>query len=447
MNTNVIATIQKLIPRLRFASDWFLYSGVALIFVAASIPYAAKARRDASAIVRWHNQIEELASGEDVYLRHGYPNPPIMGLLLSPLAALPPVAGALLWYYAKAGMALLAFFWAFRLVETPQQRFPLGGKALVMLLSIRPMLGDLTHGNVNLFILFLVVAALVLFQRRWDFSSGMVLALAVACKVTPLLFVPYFLWKRAWKTLAGCAAGLMLFLWIVPACFLGWDRNVQLLNSWHEQMAKPYLVDGRVLYTAHANQSLPALIMRMTTASPSFTDYVDGELAPLRFDNVLDWDPITARWLVRGCMILFVGIAITCCRTSLLERRGWRLPAEFSLVILGMLLFSERTWKHHCVGLLLPLAVLVYWLATEQGTGLMRACLSAVLLLVATATLADNVLGTQADVYGAYTWGNFLLLMALAAVLVINGRQHNPNAVKWGKIEKLFRCIFGRMSV
>src|SRR5205823_14206012 len=27
----------------------------------------------------------------------------------------------------------------------------------------------------------------------------------------------------------------------------------------------------------------------------------------------------------------------------------WPLAAEFSLIVLGMLLFSERTWKHHCV--------------------------------------------------------------------------------------------------
>ena len=30
---------------------------------------------------------------------------------------------------------------------------------------------------------------------------------------------------------------------------------------------------------------------------------------------------------------------------------------EFSVVVLGMLLFCERTWKHHCVTLLLPFTV------------------------------------------------------------------------------------------
>ena len=49
---------------------------------------------------------------------------------------------------------------------------------------------------------------------------------------------------------------------------------------------------------------------------------------------------------------------------SLTYGQAWRLAAEFSLVIIGMLLFSERTWKHHCVTLLLPFAVLAYYLAS-----------------------------------------------------------------------------------
>src|SRR5262245_43545867 len=89
--------------------DALLYLVVACVFVAASIPYAAKAGRDASAFIRWHNQIEEISSDEDIYLRHGYPNPPIMAVLLYPLVALPPLAGALAWYYLKAGMALICF--------------------------------------------------------------------------------------------------------------------------------------------------------------------------------------------------------------------------------------------------------------------------------------------------------------------------------------------------
>src|SRR5262249_25882740 len=160
--------------------------------------------------------------------------------ILYPLILLPPVIGALFWYYLKAGMAILALHWTFRLVEDPDRSFPLAAQWLVVLLALRPILSDLTHGNVNLFILFLVVGALYLCQQRHDLGAGIVLGLAIACKVTPALFVPYFLWKRSWRTLAGCALGLILFFGVVPAALLGPQRNAALLHGWAQQIAAPY---------------------------------------------------------------------------------------------------------------------------------------------------------------------------------------------------------------
>src|SRR5262249_24956563 len=162
----------------------------------------------------------------------------------------------------------LAMAWAFRLVELPDQPFPLWAKVMTIVLSLRPIMGDLTHGNVNLLILFLVIGALYTFHRGSDTTAGIILGLAIACKVTPALFVPYFLWKRAWRTVAGCLLGLSLFLFLVPGLFLGMGRNTQLLVSWYDCMVKPYVVSGEVT-TDHLNQSLPGLIYRWFTESPS----------------------------------------------------------------------------------------------------------------------------------------------------------------------------------
>src|SRR5262249_44292257 len=170
------------------------------------------------------------------------------------------------------------------------------GKGLAVVLAVRPIAGDLTHGKVNLFILFLVVAGLYAFRRGRDFLAGLLLALAIACKVTPALFVPYFLWKRAWKTLAGCAAGLVLFLGVVPAAFLGPARNAELLHGWVRQMITPFVVQGEVT-TEHNNQSLPGLVHRLLTHSPSFVTYIDDRWTPLEYHNLLEIDPAVARGL------------------------------------------------------------------------------------------------------------------------------------------------------
>jgi hypothetical protein len=399
----------------------WLFLGLVVLFAGVSVQYAIKAGDRRSAIVRWTPQLQQL-DAEDIYQRYTYPNPPIMALLLWPLAQVPSVAGALCWFYLKVGMVLLALRWVFRLVERHQQPFPPWAKVLATLLSLRPILGDLSHGNVNLFILFLVVAALYAYHRGRDLTAGLVLALAICCKVTPALFVPYLVWKRAWRTLAGCALGMPLFLWIVPAALLGPERNTQDLRSWVEHMIIPYVRDG-VVTSDHNNQSLPGLVYRLATESPSFTAYINDVPVPMTYHNVLSLSPEAARWLIKGCMVLFAALVIGVCRTATRPRQGWRLAAEFSIVLLGMLLFSERTWKQHCVTLLLPFAVLSYYLATCRTGPVLRAyligtlALVVVLMLTTSTSLLESATAKLAQVYGAYVWSYLLLVAALGVLL------------------------------
>lgn len=402
--------------------------GLLLLFLALGVQHGFKAfgsgASHRSAFLRWREQVLQLGAGEDIYLRYNYPNAPIMPLLLTPLMHLPRVVGALLWFYLKVGMALLSILWVFRLVESPDRPFPAWAKALTVVLSLKPIVGDLSHGNVNLFILFLVVAALTAFRHRRDVGAGLLLALAITCKVTPALFVPYFLWKRAGKVLAGCALGMGLFLWVVPGCFLGMGHNARLLGSWYDGMIKPFVVDG-VVTTEHINQSLPGLVYRLCTHSPSALRYENDRPVPECYHNLLDLDPARARWIVKACMALFAGLMVWCCRTPTTPRRGWRLAAEFGLVVLGMLLFSERTWKHHCVTLVLPFAVIGYYLgACRPRPGLRRyliGSLAAALLLIFSTDFFWNDARVPSvklsQVYGAYVWANLVLVAALVVLL------------------------------
>jgi alpha-1,2-mannosyltransferase len=402
---------------------WFA-AGLVVLALGLSIQYCVKAgssKSNRSAILRWRDQLHHL-SDEDIYQRYAYPNPPIMALILKPIAQLPPLLGSLTWFYLKLAMAVCAVYWVFRIVQGEGTPFPAWAKALTILFSLRPIMGDLSHGNVNLFILFLVVGSLYAFHRGRDLLAGSTLALAIACKVTPALFVPYFVWKRSWKALGGCLLGLLLFLFLVPGACLGGGRNLTLLDSWVNQMITPYVVSGTVT-SEHSNQSLPGLVFRLATDNPS---YVDEKGDPLRYDNFLSLSPRQAGWLIKAAMALFAGLIVWSCRTPITERSGWRLAAEFSLVVLGMLLFSERTWKHHCVTLVLPFAAIVYYLALPQcGPGMRRyliACLAVALLFIgstSTAGLVDALdeWAKRSQVYGAYMWANLVLVAALVAML------------------------------
>jgi hypothetical protein len=343
-----------------------------------------------------------------------------MPLILTPLAHLPAVACSLSWFYLKVGMVVLAFRWTFRIIEPSGTAIPVWAKIGTVLLSLRPILGDLSHGNINIFILMVVVGALYAFSRSWDWTAGITLGLAIACKVTPALFIPYFVWKRAWSTVAGCAVGLVLFLWVVPGACLGMERNHLLLTSWYHGMVQPFVEGGEVT-TEHINQSLPGLAFRLFTHSPSFYD----KGVPAEYSNIASLDPAWIRISLKAGMAAFAILLMRTCRTPTGERNNWRLAAEYSLVLLGMLLFSERTWKHHCVTLVLPFGVVMYYLATCQPDWKLRYYLSGS-LATAAAFMFLTVSGLQedgdrfakvAEANGAYVWAFMILAAALAVIL------------------------------
>jgi hypothetical protein len=435
MSTSLRLSLESPAARRLFIAGLFVF------LVVLGVRYGPKALDERSAFSRWRSQLQQLGK-VDISERFNYPNPPVMAVLLEPLAKLPPLVGAFAWFYIKAGLALLSLYWVFRLVESPEAPFPPWAKCIVVLLSLKPVLDDLNHGNVNLFILFLVVAALTAYRHRRDFLGGNLLALAIACKVTPALFIPYFVWKRSWKMLAGCVAGLMLFLWpgVVPAVRLGFQGNQQQLLSWYRGMVHPFVVEGKVT-SEHINQSLPGLVSRLATSSPSFVVYENDVETPRRYDNLLTLSPTQAKWLVKGCMALFALAVVCWCRTSTEQRHGWSLAAEFALVVLGMLLFSERTWKHHCVTLVLPFAVVVYYLAQCKAGTWLRGGVAGSLVVVLGLMLLTGLSGGRdrvsvadapglskmALVYGAYT-AAWLVLLADLLLILRRGRASSSPA-------------------
>jgi len=317
------------------------------------------------------------------------------------------------------------------MIETPTAPFPAWAKALTVLLSLRMILSDLSHGNVNLLILFLMVASIYAFHSGRDHLAGNILALAIACKLTPALFIGYFVWKRAWSVLFGCVIGLLLYFFVVPSLFLGFERNWELLSSWFNGMVLPFVRDGFVT-TEHNNQSLPGLVYRLLTYSPSFSDYVDKVYTPTHYHNFMSLSTHTAQLIIRGVLVLFVLIVALTCHARIRPqknetvaeaRRGWRLIGECAFVLIGMLLFSERTWKHHAVVLVVPFAVLCYVLAVVPMARWLRygVIASLVISTLGIASTSTGMWSTDfaklAQVYGGFTLAFVTLMTALAFCL------------------------------
>lgn len=425
------------------ARGWILAAMSAFLVVLASqylIKISDTRRSNRSAIQRWQPQLLGLDQGEDISKTYQYPNPPIMSVLLLPLARLPSVTMAITWYLAKCLMALIVMAWSFRLVD-PEKKLPWWILGAIVLLAIRPIVGDLQHGNVNLFIFFIVMAGLMLVAYGMSIFGGILLALAVCCKVTPLLFVPYFIWKKDWRFLAGWLVGMLLFLWpgVVPSMVLGFEENQRNLLSWYREMVHPFVVEGKVT-SEHPNQSLPGLVFRLMTESPSFVEYPEGVFTPSEFHNFVSLPSRAAKAITQAAMVVF-GLLILWVCTPRTERNPtdnrltlWpRLAAEWSLILVGMLLLSERTWKHHAVTLALPWAVIVSNAWTTHRAGVRWTCIlvSAVSLVGMWSTstgLLDDRAAKLGQVYGGYTVAFLAMTAGLVVCLRAMTADHVPTA-------------------
>jgi alpha-1,2-mannosyltransferase len=472
----------NLVSRPARRARFLFFFALAVLFAIVAVQYCAKVikqRKDGdtkSAILRWDKQFEEMQDGENIYAKYNYPNPPILPQLLTPIFKLievSPVVGAMTWFFLKLGMAAVCALWSFRLVETPGQPYPEWAKAIAVAAAINPVIGDLKHGNVNLFILFLVMAALYAFSRGKDVLSGLSLALAIAAKVTPALFVVYFARKLACRVLVGTAIGLLLFFLVIPSAVFavqdgsvvgGCERNWAALTAWKKGMIDPYLIHGEVT-SERENQSLPGVLTRLLSHEPSFSTYVGNVEAPQAHHNFADMDRNTIKRIVQGCQGIFVLLILFLCRAPIRAepnapadvRRGWRLAAEYSLILVGMLVFSERTWKHHCVMLMLPFAVISYGAFADGFSRRVRLVARVSLFTAAAAVLLPTMaeifknrtlieIGTiepgavenlksnpnspreLAQVYGAYLWGFGALLIGLVTMLA---SREGRNAEAW----------------
>lgn len=399
-----------------------------ITLLVVAVLYANKAAEERSAFIRWRHQVHDFWQGVNIWDKYVFPNPPIMPICLSPLMALPPVVGALLWFAIKASMATVALFWCLRMARGPEGKsFPWWAVGLVLLLSLRTLLSDLTHGNINILILFLVVAMLEAWRRGYDALAGLLLGAAITFKVTPALFLPYFFYKKSWRTVGATFLGLFLCFLVIPSVVLGPEFNRQCLSMWWHRMLSPYVV-GDDISPQEMNQSLGGVMTRLLVEHPraqSAHGY-GGVKFPV---NVVAWPSEQVTLLVKVLSVGLLGLLGLFCRTRTERRDDARMFGEYALVVLTMLFASERTWKHHYVTLMLPYAYLVYrgLVAPETARRTRVAICSAIalsaLLIGSTSREVGRLFGNPEwhDValsMGMFFWGAVVLYVTIAWRLV-----------------------------
>ncbi len=318
--------------------------------------------------------------------------PPISAVLLSPLAWLPLSAANAVWavltlalvigvlvvLLARTGVAAGSTAWWWLLAA--------GFAATARLEPVRATMG---YGQVNVVLMALVVADCLLPRTPWP--RGALVGLVAAVKLTPAVFVLYFLVRRDYRAAATAAVSGVLVTALGFALAPGdsvqyWLRSIRETNR-----------IGAFTYTS--NQNLTGVIARFG---------ITGTTA-------------TVLWLAASLLVLGVGLV------AMHRAHTAALPVlVLALNSLVGLLVSPISWSHHWVWSVPALLALGWAVLTVRSRA------AAVLLGVGAVVFAlapqwrlpnDNTSGIEVTwavwqkvVGNSYVWWSLALLVVAALV-------------------------------
>ena len=380
---------------------------------------------------------EDEGSAGEVWL---HPHMPFTVILLTPFAYMPVWVTALSFNILKLLAVVAAGLMAVRIANHGARRMADWVVLLGLLWGLLFIVGDIQHGNTNCFVLALIVLHLWLYRRGQDIRAGAALAVAICLKMTPALFLLYWLYQRNWRLLVAAAAVMALLTVVIPAAAVGPEHYVDLTETWLENLIVPGLLKG-AWYPIHINQSISGVFSRY------FLDGPNGNIFWNPDDNTYDtqekfaWitlvalSPETVKLLIRTCQFAVVAFIAWAIGWRKLPRDDGRRALHYGLIAIGIVLLNQRTWDHHA-GILL-IAEIAIWYAIAFGRFSRAARAAALILMLLAGPLlwltgtetfgilakftghSSKVGGIWADVVDAYgpAFYHFVLLLAASIIL------------------------------
>jgi hypothetical protein len=353
-----------------------------------------------------------------------YAYSPFFALLWVPLAPAAMWLREAIWYLALIG----TLFASLRMGETLVRRLFPGAwserelallRTLTFVLSLKFILAVLENQAYDsIAVAFILLGLTAAANERWLWAAAS-LATAAALKVTPVIFLPYLLFKRHFAAAAVFLA-VLIVLSLLPDLLLPskgqsyaavWIRDVLLspfsFDPRSETMMRFWITDSPM------NQSFRAAIVRLFTGVKAEQPFV------LLLAIMQSRAFAIALYGVMAIYIITVSLAM------LKSRRDDRLiTVDGGLLIVSALLLTPVSSQSHFVGLMLPYALVAAALIRIPSARLFNAAMLLMSFVLATATSNDAAgkalthwaLWSSLPVYGT------LILVVPLAVLIWNVR-------------------------
>ena len=404
------------------------YSVVGFVVLAIlSVPFVK--RSDSEWEYVYVKAAQHLRAGQDIYepeIANAYP--PFATLTALPFTYLSPAAQRGLWLVINIGCLVCMLRGAWRLaggdrLEGPVMA-PVAEHAAVflgMLCGLFYLQNSLAHHQTDVVLGALLIGGCLALSWERSLLAATCFGLAAAVKCTPLLWVPYLLWRRrpvaaGWLLVVALGVNLLPDLVHPPASGQLW--LTEYVNRYLLPLSQPDHYVGTWGSALVYNQSLSGAAQRwfVTTWEWAATDCVVGPRAqPL--------GPQALRILLTATELILVLLTLSICR-----RPFQRLPQgnesvgrpalEYSVILMLMLLFSPMSSKAHFGVLILPGCCIARAIFRDKRYRLVPMLLGALVLAFLTNKgLLGERLYTLSLWLGLVTWETLLLLAGCFALL------------------------------
>lgn len=354
-----------------------------------------------------------------------YPYMPIAAMYFSLLALTSRTIGFALRYMTAIGCLWLTCVLFHRMIKAQFQELAQSNLILGVItaaLAGQFLLYDLDDGGPHTILLGVMMGGVYAVWTGHEKLGAVTIGLAIALKITPALFLPFFLWKRQWKVALYTAVAatcwiLLPIVWMGPTSW--WSHQL----TW-TQVAAGSVVGAPNPYTRINEDNIrnsginPALMRYLVTLPPE---------DPLRkndpgYVSIFNTPPVHARVMVVTAAAVLLGLFGWHTRRPYQGAGDHEWPRECSILLIVMLLLSPLTWIQHLPWLLPALYWVVAKTLSQDGLGPWSKGALGIYIMVAMVLNYELLGKNNYTIFLSYKPFTIGMIMILAIVMTQSGK-------------------------
>lgn len=345
-----------------------------ILLVAAASPIFFRTNSEFDLVFKYYAKL--LLEGGDIYHEGSvFMYPPWMAFICIPFNPLPQWLSRLSWGTINIFFLYLAIDSAWKIsrsVFSSTDKFGWVAFILGLICAATYFLNCLSHQQFDVIIAGTILYGCLQLSKNKDIKGGMLIGIAAACKLTPLLFLPYLIYRFRWKATLAFAAGF-LFCNFIPDIILGLPKDgkprpIIFVERFLAPMTKPDFVPGTWGSEIIYNQSLAGSGKRFTQ---THIETKEGKYSVIvENDNSQSSKVKTALILL---VLVGTGITLFCWgRPGTLNGLNTidtqQFAFEASMILCAMLLLSPMSSKAHFGILILPAFCIARMIESQKKT-------------------------------------------------------------------------------